>query len=59
MALGAIADKAFRVFAGKVDRERHAADQIGVVAIDQPLGAMQCVELIGIEDGLPGAEAHL
>ena len=59
VTLGAVTDEAVGVFAGEVDAERHAVDEIGVVDIDQPLGFMQRVEFIGVEDGVAGAEAHL
>ena len=59
VTLGAIADEAVGVFAREVDAERHAVDEIGVVDIDQPLGFMQRVEFVGVEDGVAGAEAHL
>jgi len=59
VALGAVPDEAIGIFAGQVDRQRDAIGQIRIVDIDQPLGLMQRVELIGVEDGVAGAEAHL
>ena len=59
MALGAVADEAVGILAGEIDRQRDAAGEIGLVAIDQPLGGMQRVEFVGVEDGVAGAEADL
>ena len=57
--LGAVADEAVGVFAGQIDAQRHAIGQIRVVDIDQPLQIMQRVKLVGIEDGIADAKAHL
>src|SRR3569833_1750760 len=40
VALGTVADKAARILAGEIDRQRDAADKVGLVRIDQPLGRM-------------------
>ena len=59
VTLGAIADKTAGVFAGKVDAQRHAVDEIGIVAIDQPFQLVQRIEFVGIENGVAGSKPHL
>ena len=59
VALGAIADEAVGVLAGEIDTERYAIGKIGVVDIDQPLGIVQRIEFVGVEDRITGAESHL
>ena len=59
MTLGAVADEATGIRSRKIDAQRHAIDQIGIVAIDQPLQFMQRIEFIGVEDGVAGAKADL
>src|SRR5262249_18882833 len=48
-----------RALAGEIDGERDTAGKIGLLDVDQPLLRMQRVELLRIEDGFAGAEAHL
>ncbi|GCC49110.1 hypothetical protein chiPu_0033672, partial [Chiloscyllium punctatum] len=59
VALGAIANEAARVFAGEIDRERDTMGEIGIVGIDQPLGGMQLVQLVGGQGRLADPEADL
>ena len=59
VTLGAVADESAGVLAGKVDAQRHAVDEIGVVAIDQPLQIVQRIEFIGVQDGIAGAKTDL
>ena len=59
VALGAVADEAVGILAGEIDAQRHAVDEIGVVAIDQPLQVMQRIEFVRCKDGIAGAKADL
>ena len=59
MALGAVADEAAGIVAGQVDADREPAIHVRIVAIDQRLPGMQRLQLVGIEDGVADAEAHL
>jgi len=50
------ADEPAGVFAREVDAQRHAAGEIGIVDIDQPLLLVQRIEFIGGEDGVARCE---
>src|SRR5579872_5597356 len=59
VALGAITDEAAGLLSRKIDAQRHAIGEIGVIRIDEPLELVQRTELSRIEGGFACAEANL